>query len=175
MAERGAWALRLWFLLVAGLLVAAPLLPLHTEPRPFAAPDLLLAATLAWAARRPDALPVLVVGGVFLLADLLFQRPPGLFTALVVLATEWLRARAARLGKAPFLVEWATVAACVVGVALADRAVLALLATPQPRWGLTLIQVVLTVAAYPLVVALARLALGLRRAGAEGEAMGGRP
>ena len=125
----------------------------------------------AWTARRPDALPVLLVGGVFLLADLLFQRPPGLFTALVVVLTEWLRARAPRLRKAPFLVEWTVVTGGIVAVAGANRAVLALLMTPQPRWGLTLIQVLLTVAAYPIVVGVAHVALGLRRPALDGEGL----
>lgn len=174
MAERGTWPARLWFAALACVLLVAPLLPLDTQPRPYAAPDLLLAATLAWAARRPDALPVLLVGAVFLLADLLFQRPPGLLTALVVVATEWLRARAPRLRKASFLAEWVAVTGAIVAVALANRAALALLATPQPRLGLTLIQVILTVAAYPPLVGLAHMALGLRRPAGDGESLGGR-
>ena len=45
--------------------------------------------------RRPDFLPVLLIGAVVLLEDLILLRPPGLWTALVILATEFVRARAA--------------------------------------------------------------------------------
>ena len=85
-----------------------------------------------------------------------------------------MRARGPRLRKASFLAEWVAITGAILAVALANRAALALLATPQPRLGLTLIQVILTVAAYPLLVGLARLALGLRRPAGDSESLGGR-
>lgn len=167
-ADRGLWTGRLAYAGLALALIALPLLPLDTVPRGFAAPDLLLAVTLAWAARRPDTLPVLAVAAVFLLADLLFQRPPGLFTALVLVLTEWLRRRAPRLRRGSFLGEWLAVGAGIAAVAGANRVVLAVLMTPQAPLGLTLIQVILTIALYPVVAGVAQLALGLRRP-AQGE------
>nr|WP_245218710.1 rod shape-determining protein MreD [Rubellimicrobium aerolatum] len=149
-------------------MIAAPLLPLNTVPRPYATPDILLAVTGAWAARRPDTLPVLVVLGVFLLADFLFQRPPGLYAALVLLMTEGLRRRSLRLRKGSFLGEWLAVGTGIAAVGLANRAVLAVVMTPQPPLGLTLIQVILTVALYPAIAGVAHVALGLRRP-AQGE------
>jgi rod shape-determining protein MreD len=165
---RGSGAGLVAYLAIAALLLAAPLLPLNTVPRPWATPDILLAVTAAWAARRPDTLPVLAVAGVFLLADFLFQRPPGLFTALVLGLTEWLRRRAPGLRRGSFPAEWAVVGAGIVAVALLNRVVLGLLLTPQAPLGLTLIQVLLTVALYPLIAGLAQLALGLHRP-AQGE------
>jgi rod shape-determining protein MreD len=47
---------------------------------------------------------------------------------------------------------------------------LALAAVPQAPIGLTLGQLLLTVAIYPLVAGLAHLALGLRRGPGEGDA-----
>lgn len=165
---RGPWTGRLLYLGLATVLIAAPLLPLDVRPRPYAAPDILLSVTAAWAARRPDSLPVLVVAGVFLLADLLFQRPPGLMTALVVAMTEWLRRRAPSLRRATFAGEWVAVAGAIAVVAGANRLLLAIVFTPQAPLGLTLIQVILTIATYPLVAGLAQVALGLRRP-AQGE------
>ncbi|MBP1805799.1 rod shape-determining protein MreD [Rubellimicrobium aerolatum] len=165
---RGAWPGRVTYLVLAFVLIAAPLLPLNTVPRPYATPDILLAVTGAWAARRPDTLPVLVVLGVFLLADFLFQRPPGLYAALVLLMTEGLRRRSLRLRKGSFLGEWLAVGTGIAAVGLANRAVLAVVMTPQPPLGLTLIQVILTVALYPAIAGVAHVALGLRRP-AQGE------
>lgn len=164
----GPWAGRALYLALAAALLTVPLLPLDTLPRTYATPDLLLAVTAAWAARRPDTLPVLLVAGVFLLADLLLQRPPGLLTALVLIFTEWLRRRSARLRRGSFLGEWAAVGGGLAAVALADRLLLAVAMTPQPPLGLTLIQVIFTIATYPLVAGIAQVALGLRRP-AQGE------
>lgn len=165
---RGFWWGCITYLMLACVLMAAPLLPLDTVPRPYAAPDVLLAVTATWAARRPDTLPAPVVLGVFLLADFLFQRPPGLLAGLVILLTEWLRRRSVRLRKGSFLGEWMTVGAGIAAVSLAHRLVLALVMTPQAPLGLTLIQVILTIALYPVIAGVAHLALGLRRP-AQGE------
>jgi len=164
----GPWAGRATYLALALVLLAAPLLPLNTVPQTYATPDILLAVTAAWAARRPDTLPVLVVAAVFLLADLLFQRPPGLMTALVLVLTEWLRRRSPSLRKGSFLGEWMVVGGGLAAVALANRLLLGIVFTPQAPLGLTLIQVILTIATYPLVAGIAQVALGLRRP-AQGE------
>ncbi len=166
--ERGAWSGRVTYLFLAAVLIVAPLLPLNMVPRTYPTPDILLAVTAAWAARRPDTLPAPIVVGVFVLADLLFHRPPGLFAALVLLLTEWLRHRSPRLRKGSFLGEWAAVGTGLVAVALVNRLVLAVLMTPQAALGLTLIQLILTIALYPVIAGVAQLALGLRRP-AQGE------
>lgn len=165
---RGAWRGRVTYVALAFVLIVAPLLPLDTVPRTYAAPDILLLVTAAWAARRPDTLPAPLVAAVFLLADFLFQRPPGLHAALVLLLTEWLRRRSPRLRKGSFLGEWVAVGSGIAALGLANRAVLAVLMTPQPRLGLTLTQLILTIALYPAVAGAAHLALGLRRP-AQGE------
>ena len=164
----GSWAARVSYLVLAFVLLAAPLLPLNTVPRAYGTPDILLAVTAAWSARRPDTLPALVVAGVFLLADFLFQRPPGLYVALVLMMTESLRRRSARLRKGAFVAEWTTVSAWIAAVGLANHLILAALMTPQAALRYTLVQIVLTVALYPVIAGVAHMALGLRRP-AQGE------
>ena len=72
------WLMRALYALLAGLLVFLHLLPLDTLPPGWAGPDLFLALTFAWAVRRPDYVPPLLVAGLALMMDLLFHRPPGL-------------------------------------------------------------------------------------------------
>lgn len=173
MTERGrlwprAWSVRVAYLVLAFLFLAAPLLPLNTVPHAYGSPDLLLAVTAVWAARRPDLLPVLVVMGVFLMADFLFQRPPGLYTALVLLMTESLRRRSVRLRRGAFVVEWMTVALGIAAVGLAHHAILGIFGTPLAPIRFTLVQIVLTIVLYPVIAGIAHLALGLRRP-AQGE------
>ena len=161
-------AARLWigrasFVLIAFTLVFLNLLPLATVPQRWAPPDLLLAIALAWTARRPDYVPALLIAAVFLLSDLLFHRPPGLWTALVLIATEALRARNADLRNVSFALEWMTVAFAVVALTLGNRLILALAMTPQAPLELTMIQMVLTIAIYPLVTLGSRYLFGVSR------------
>ena len=151
------------FIAVAGAIVFFQLLPLNLEPVRWPAPDLLLAATLAWVARRPSLAPFPVVAAIFLLTDLLFQRPPGLYAALVLVATEMLRARRGQLRNMPFALEWGTVALFIAGITLANRIVHFAVMMPQATLGLTLIQMLMTILSYPLVAGVARLAFGVSR------------
>lgn len=157
------WIGRLVYLGLALLVIFIQLMPLDTAPPNWAAPDLLLAITLAWVARRPEFLPFGIVFVVFLLADLLFQRPPGLWAALVLVLSEMIRARARALRNVPLLLEWGTIATGIVAISLANRLILAIAMTPQAPLALTLIQMVMTIGVYPLVVLIAQFAFGLTR------------
>jgi rod shape-determining protein MreD len=153
--------------LLLGLLAVvmiAKLMPLHPGPGTFPAPDLLLLITIAWVLRRQDYVPVVVVALVFLLADFLFLRPPGLGAAIVVVATEFLRTREPGWRDIPFLLEWAIVAGVLTAMTLAYSAALAVFFVDQPGLGRTLLHLAITIAAYPLVVLLTARALGLKKA-----------
>lgn len=153
----------IWVLLIAAVMLAM-LLPIHPGPGRFPAPDFLLLITFAWVLRRPDYVPVLLIGLVFLLADFLFMRPPGLWAALVVLATEFLRAREPGWRDLPFLLEWAIVAGVLAVMTLAYSLALAVFFVDQPGLGRTLLHLAITTAAYPVVVLLTARTLGLRKA-----------
>jgi rod shape-determining protein MreD len=56
------------------------------------------------------------------------------------------------------------VALLLLGMTLANALVMLVLMVDQPSLGLTLLQLIATIAAYPLVVAMTVFALGLRRA-----------
>jgi rod shape-determining protein MreD len=82
--------------------------------------------------------------------------------------TEWLRRRSAGIRKGSFLGEWVAVGTGIAAVGLGNRAILAIVMTPQASLGLTLTQLILTIALYPIIAGVAHLALGLRRP-AQGE------
>ena len=156
------WALRMAFVALALTLILFQLLPLETTARRWAGPDLMTALAFAWAVRRPETVPVALLAGVFLLADLVFQRPPGLWAALIVLACEWLRGRASGLRSQPFASEWLTVTLALVGITLLNRFTLALSVTDMPPLTLVLSQMGMTALAYPLVVLFSRFFFGIR-------------
>jgi rod shape-determining protein MreD len=143
----------------------AQLLPLSTMPVRFPMPDLMLCMTCLWVARRPDLVPVWMVAVAFFLADIFFQRPPGLMTAIVVLLTEALRRRASTLRSLSFFAEWTTVGGGIVALMVINRAILALVLADQAPLGPTLFQTAATIAVYPVVAGLTFLVLGIGRPG----------
>ncbi len=167
MAERTdsrTWLMRAIFVALAFVLIVIQLVPLDLRPSIWAGPDLLLAVTLVWIARRPSILPVAVVAAVFLMADLLFMRPPGLWAAMIVVLTEVIRRRNSEFRNMPFLVEWGTISGGIVLVTLLNRAILFVVAVPRAPLGLTLMEMMMTILAYPLVVLVAYFLFGIRRA-----------
>lgn len=154
---------RALFLAIVAVTLFLRLLPLSPGHGGFPGPDLVLALTLAWLVRRPDFVPAPLIVAVFLLEDLVFLRPPGLWPLIVLLGTEFLRARRDSLRTLTFAVEWLAAAAVIAAMVLANRAVLALVMVPQPVLGQELLRLVMTVLAYPAVVLVSRMALDLRR------------
>ena len=151
------------YLGLAALLLFVRLLPLSTLPTDLPGPDILLCLTFAWLMRRPDFLPVLAIVAVFALEDMLLMRPPGLWALVVLIVTEILRDRTATTRDMPFLAEWMLMAICTVGMLLSYRLVLALVMVPQAGLGLSLLQLLATIAAYPIVAWATQSLLGLRR------------
>ena len=156
------WTMRAVFTALVILILLGNLLPLQTLPRNWAGPDLLLCAAMAWSVRRPDYVPLPLLAVLFLLADLLLSRPPGLGAALMLLACHDLQSRMRRLRDAGFVAEWTRAAALIVAVALANRIILLLLLVPVPPLPLSLFQTVATALVYPLVVGISALVFGVR-------------
>jgi rod shape-determining protein MreD len=159
----GVWSYRLLFVALAALLLFLRLLPLGSVAGRWPGPDLLLCLTLAWVMRRPDYVPALLIAAVVLLEDMLLLRPPGLWAAMVVLAAEFLRARAALTRELTFAVEWLLVAGVMVAATLGYRLVMALVMLPQVSLGQALVQALATILCYPVMVVASRLAFGVRK------------
>lgn len=163
---------RLLFAFLAALILFFRMLPLTAEPPRWPGPDLILCLTFAWILRRPDYLPAYLIVIVFAVDDLLSMRPPGLWTLTALLVTEFLRSREVLLRDLPFALEWATVAAAVMVMTVANRLVLSLLMVPQSGFDQNILQVLSTLAAYPIVVFANVWLLGLqRRTGGPGDGM----
>ena len=157
------WRYRFLFVALAFLVIFARLLPLDAGPGRLPGPDLLVCLAFAWVMRRPSYVPVLLIAAVILMTDILFMRPLGLWTACVVLGSEFLRAREPFSRDLPFLLEWFVVTVVTVAMTIGFVAILALFAVDQPGLGLTLIQMIATCLAYPVVVLFSAKVLGLKR------------
>ena len=158
---------RLQFRLLFGLLafgiVFVRLLPLDAGAGRLPGPDLLVCLAFAWVLRRPAYVPVWLIAAVMLMADILFMRPLGLWTACVVLGSEFLRAREPYSRDLPFLLEWMVVSVVISAMTLGYMIVLAVFAVGQPALGLSLIQMIATILAYPVVVLFSTSVIGLRK------------
>ena len=162
---RHIWTYRLIYLALSLVVMTYKLLPLGLGNIGLPAPDILLALTLAWILRQPAVVPMASIIVVFLLADFLFHRPPGLWTALVLLVSESLRTRRAPMTAFPFLFEWGAFALAVFGLLILNRVALWVLMVDQTTLGLTLAHGIVTVAIYPIVVAVSKFLIGLRKLG----------
>lgn len=175
LSQTRLWLMRGGFLLLTLVILFFHLLPLETTPRRWAGPDLLLCFALAWSMRRPEYVPAPALAAAFLLADLLLQRPPGLWALLALIGCENLKSRARSLRDANFLVEWLTVGLIVIAIGFANRLILGLVLVDLPRLTLTLTEMGMTVLCYPLVVAVTHFLMGVRKAAAgELDALGNR-
>ncbi|WP_102225477.1 rod shape-determining protein MreD [Acidimangrovimonas sediminis] len=167
MAESQArirWAYRGLYVALAGFLIFLRLLPIDSAPVKWPGPDLLLGFTFAWVLRRPDYVPALLIAMVVLLEDFLTMRPPGLWAVIVLLGAEFLRGRVVFLREVGFLAEWLMVAIVMLACFAAYRFAFAAAFLPLPDFAPAFARAAGTVLAYPLVVALTALALGLRKA-----------
>ncbi|MEM6308858.1 MAG: rod shape-determining protein MreD [Pseudomonadota bacterium] len=158
------WSMRLAFVAIAVMTLLSGLLPLQTVPRNWAGPDLLFCLALAWSVRRPEYVPIWLLATVFLLADFILSRPPGLAAALILMACGNMQSRARPLHVAGFMTEWLRAAVLIVAVAVFYRTVLAILLVPTPPLGLHATQVIGTALAYPIVVMISALLFGIRMA-----------
>jgi rod shape-determining protein MreD len=166
------WSYRALFLALCAAVITIKMLPLSLDGAGVPGPDLLLALTLAWLLRQPAVVPITSILVVFLLADFLFQRPPGLWTVLVIVTSESLRRRRLKMTEFPFLLEWSAFAGAVFTLILLERLVLWVLMVDLAPLGLSLAHAIVTAAIYPVVVAVSKFLFGLRKIGpAQAEAL----
>jgi len=166
------WSYRALFVALCAGVITIKMLPLSLGATGLPGPDLLLALTLAWLLRQPAVVPIGSILVVFLLADFLFQRPPGLWTLLVIVISESLRRRRLTMTEFTFFLEWSAFTGAVFAMIVLERLVLWVLMVDLAPLGLTLAHAIVTAAIYPIVVAVSKFLFGLRKIGpAEAEAL----
>lgn len=158
------WLMRAAFLLLTLVIIFFHLLPLETTPRRWAGPDIVLAFALAWSLRRPEYVPAPALALAFLLADLLLQRPPGLWAMLALIGCENIKVRGRTLRDQNFFAEWVTVTLIVIAITVTYRVVLGIILVDLPGLSLSLSELVLTLLVYPAVVAVTHFFMGVRKA-----------
>lgn len=158
------WLFRAGFFLLAGAAGFVQLLPLDIGPDDWVpGQELVLVMAFAWVVRRPEYVPALLLAAVFLIADILFMRPPGLWAALVVLAGEFLRGRRARAFAATLFTEWFLIAIVLLVMKVVETVILLLSGTGHAGLEVTIMHLGLAILFYPVVVLLSERVLGIRK------------
>lgn len=157
------WLFGLAYAGLLACLILVNLMPLKIVPGRLPGPDLMVCLTLAWVLRRPQFVPLPVVAGLFLLADMFFMRPLGLWAAIVVVAVETLRVREPAIRDQTFPVEWGLVAGMVLAMTAANRLVQTVFLVDQVSLALEFSQAIVTILAYPLVVLVTRFVFGITK------------
>jgi rod shape-determining protein MreD len=160
---RSLWLYRLAFFLGAMTLIFLRLIPFPHEAGDLPGPDWMLALAFAWVMRRPDYAPIWLIAAVILIEDLLLMRPPGLWTALVVIGCEFIRMRSVLMRELNFVTEWALISGLMLGIVVIYRIMFAITFLPQVSFGFALVQVLWSIASYPLVVFVTRYVLALHK------------
>ncbi|MEM8576437.1 MAG: rod shape-determining protein MreD [Pseudomonadota bacterium] len=169
------WAMRAGFAALVLCILFFQLLPQQMVPRSWAGPDWVMLFAFAWAVRRPELVPPLLLGGLLLLSDLLLGRPPGLWAVLALLGAERLKARALSLRDSTLAAEIVEVSITIVGVVVAYQLILAILLVGSTHWMLSATQALSSLVAYPLVVLITHSVMGVRKsAPGDLDAQGGR-
>ena len=150
------------FVLIIFVLVFVKILPLNTVPKEWTVPDVILCVTLVWCLRRPLGAPILLIAALFLLQDIIFQRPIGLIAALATLMCEWAKRQALRTEEFPFIIEWITAAIAMIAIFILGQAITRMSLIETPSTWIFAKELVLTILAYPLITLLCRYGLGLR-------------
>lgn len=158
------WSMRIAFALLILAILFLHLLPLQTGTGGWVWPNFILCFALAWSVRRPEFVPATLLAVVFLISDLLLQRPPGLWAVLALVACEQIKGQARGLRDASLASEFVSVAVWIVGIGVSYQLVLGLMLLERAPLVPALIQIVVTVLAYPLVVAITHGLLGVRKA-----------
>lgn len=157
------WVYRAGFVIIAIGLLFLRILNLGSLAGDWPGPDLMLCLMLAWVTQRPDHLPTALIALVVLAEDMILMRPPGLWAAIVILATEFLRGRSALTRELGFMAEWLLIAGVMVGMLLAYRLAFAVAFMTQPGFGFAFAQTVGSILMYPVIVWLLRVVIRLRK------------
>ncbi|QFU08692.1 hypothetical protein PARPLA_02700 [Rhodobacteraceae bacterium THAF1] len=153
---------RMLLLAIAAVFLFVRILPFHDSGGRLPAPDLLTVLAFAWVLRRPEYVPTWLIACIALMADILFMRPLGLWALITVMGVEFLRNRSELTDQQPFPVEWMLVGGTLTAMYVAQALVMGVFVIPQPAFGATLLELLATVAVYPLVVVVTVFLFGVR-------------
>jgi len=146
------------------------LLPLGLSAEATVMADLFFCLAFAWVMRRPSTAPIGLILIMALLADFLLMRPLGLWSFIILMASEFARSQRTPLREQMFIIEWFIFALVFAAALFVNMLILKFSFSPTPSFNLMFAFFVSTVAAYPIVVAILHWVFRIRAPQAPGGA-----
>tara|TARA_B100001248_G_scaffold202815_1_gene156993 strand:+ start:872 stop:1387 length:516 start_codon:yes stop_codon:yes gene_type:complete len=132
------------------LIIFFQILPLQTTPQTWSGPNILLVFFAAIVTKRPDLTSSFLVGSIFLIEDFFLMRPPGLMSSLTVLGFYFLKRKFQYQEGNSFILGWVSVTTCLTIILLLYYFISILLFIPSAGIRLTLMELIVTLALYPV-------------------------
>ena len=138
------------------LIIFFQILPLQTIPQTWSGPNVLLVFFAAIVSTRPEFTSSFLVASIFLIEDFFLMRPPGLMSALTVLGFYFLTRKFQNQEGNSFIFGWGSVTTCLTIILLLYYLISVLLFIPSAGFKLTLMELLMTLALYPIFSVLIR-------------------
>ena len=132
------------------LIIFFQILPLQTTPQSWSGPNVLLVFFAALVIKRPEFTSSILIAVVFLIEDFFLMRPPGLMSSLTVLGLYILKTKFQNQEETSLVFVWGNVAICLTLILLICYFVSKLLFIPSAGLRLTIMEITLTLAIYPI-------------------------
>ncbi len=145
-----SFAHQLVYFCIGLLIIFFQILPLQTVPQTWSGPNVLLVFFAAIVTKRPEFTSSFLVASVFLVEDFFLMRPPGLMSSLTVLGFYFLKRKFHYQEGNSLIFGWGSVTACLTIILLLYYFISVLLFIPSAGFRLTLIELIVTLALYPV-------------------------
>ena len=132
------------------LIIFFQILPLQTTPQTWSGPNVLLVFFAAIVTKRPEFTSSFLIASIFLIEDFFLMRPPGLMSSLTVLGFFFLKRKFQNQEINSLLFGWGIVATYLTLILLAYYFISILLFIPSAGFRLSLIEIIVTLALYPI-------------------------
>ena len=157
------WLRRLAYLAIGTFFVLQALIPLDLTANRIPGPDVMYCITMAYVIRRPEFVPLWAIVIVFFLRDVLSMAPLGIWTLLMVISTEVVRANLQAFREYFYAIEWLWVIAIFAIMLTLHQLILALSLSFTPKFVDQLYQFFFTAACYPVIVVIMKYGFGIDR------------
>ena len=132
------------------LIIFFQILPLQTTPQTWSGPNVLLVFFAAIVFKRPEFTSSFLIASIFLIEDFFLMRPPGLMSSLTVIGFYILKTKFQNQEVKSFIFGWSSVTACLTIILLLYYFISVVLFIPSAGFKLTLMELLVTLALYPI-------------------------
>jgi len=132
------------------LIIFFQILPLQTTPQTWSGPNVLLVFFAAIVTKRPEFSSSFLIAIIFLIEDFFLMRPPGLMSSMTVLGFYFLKRKFQNQEEMSMLFGWGSVATCLSFILLIYYFISILLFIPSAGFRLTLMEIIVTLALFPI-------------------------